>query len=147
MRLEASTIEELFAAAGEREADLRAVDAVITAAAPDLERRLFSGPSITMIGYGEMTWERKTRSGVWPVIGMTAQKNHIALYVAAERDGETLADHYRHSLGRTDNGKNCIRFRRVDDIDLEILAEAIHDAVAWAETQETRFGRDCARPV
>lgn len=147
MKLEAGTIEEYFAAAGDREEDLRRVDEVITDTAPELKRQLFSGPSITMIGYGEMSWERPSGSGVWPLIGMAAQKQHISLYVAAVKDDETLADHYRDRLGRTDNGKNCIRFRRMDDIDPAELANAVRDAVGWAEAQEERFGRSCAAPI
>lgn len=147
MRLEAGTIEEYFVAAGDRAEDLRMVDRVITSVAPDLKRQLFVGSSITMIGYGEMDWERKSGSGVWPLIGMAAQKHHIALYVAAVKDGETLASHYEERLGKTHNGKNCIRFRRMADIDSEELANAVRDAVAWAEVQEERFGRNCAAPV
>jgi uncharacterized protein YdhG (YjbR/CyaY superfamily) len=78
---------------------------------------------------------------------MAAQKHHIALYVAAVKDGETLASHYEERLGKTHNGKNCIRFRRMADIDSEELANAVRDAVAWAEVQEERFGRNCAAPV
>ena len=78
---------------------------------------------------------------------MAAQKQHIALYVAAVKDGETLASHYGERLGKTHNGKNCIRFRRVSDIDAGELANAVRDAVAWAEVQEAEFGRNCATPV
>jgi Domain of unknown function (DU1801) len=147
MKLEASTIEEYFEVAGDRGKDLRTLDRVIRHAAPDLGVRLFAGPSITMIGYGEMSWERPTSSGVWPLIGMAAQKNHISLYVAAVKDGETLADHYTDRLGNTFNGKNCIRFRRVSDIDLGVLADAVGDAVEWAKVQQVQFGRNCAVPV
>lgn len=147
MKLEAGSIEEYFAAAGEREHDLRQVDEVITKTAPGLKRQLFIGPSITMIGYGEMDWERKSGSGVWPLIGMAAQKHYIALYVAAVKEGETLPNHYRERLGKTNNGKNCIRFKRVTDIDAVELANAVEDAVAWAQVQEERFGRNCAAPL
>jgi hypothetical protein len=58
-----------------------------------------------------------------------------------------LAEHYRDTLGRTNNGKSCIRFRRASDVDLDVLAEAVRDAVAWAEVQTEKFGRACARPV
>lgn len=147
MKLEAGSVEEYFEAAQDRGDDLRAVDRVIRGAAPELKRQLFTGPSITMIGYGEMSWERPSGSGVWPLIGMAAQKQYISLYVAAVKDGETLADHYRDCLGRTNNGKNCIRFRRMSDIDPEELANAVRDAVAWAKAQEEMFGRNCAAPV
>lgn len=147
MKIEASTIEEYFTAAGELGNDLRAIDDVIVATAPGLKRQLFSGPSITMIGYGEMSWERSSGSGVWPLIGIAAQKHHISVYVAAIKNGVTLAEHYQDRLGKTHNGKNCIRFAAVDVIDLDVFAEAVVDAVEWAEHQEEMFGRSCARPI
>ena len=100
-----------------------------------------------MIGYGEMSWERPSGSGVWPLIGVAAQKQYISIYVSAVKDGETLAERYQDRLGKTNNGKNCIRFRRLDDIDPDELSDAVRDAVAWAEVQEETFGRNCAAPV
>ncbi|MCB1245660.1 MAG: DUF1801 domain-containing protein [Acidimicrobiia bacterium] len=147
MRVDASTIPEYFEAAGDRESDLREIDRIITQAAPDLKRQLFVGPSITMIGYGEMTWERPSGSGVWPLLGVALQKHYFAVYVAATRDGVMLAEHYSDRLGKTNNGKSCIRFRRVSDIDETEFANAVTDAVAWAEVQEERFGRNCAVPL
>lgn len=147
MRLEARSIEEYFEIAGERGNDLREVDRVITETAPNLKRHLFAGSSITMVGYGEMSWGRPSGPEVWPLIGMAAQKHYISLYVAAVKEGETLAARYRDRLGRTANGKNCIRFRRMSDIDSDELANAVRDAVAWAKVQEEKFGRNCAAPV
>jgi len=148
MKIAASTIDELLAAVPpDRRRDLEAIDDLIVRTAPELRRQLFAGPSITMIGYGEMDWERPSGSGVWPLIGMASQKHHISLYVAASRNGETLAEHYAERLGRTNNGKHCIRFRRAAEIDLDVLADAVRDAVAWAEVQTQRYGRNCATPV
>lgn len=147
MKHDVSTIEEFFAVSGDFEPDLREVDRVITDTAPGLKRQLFAGPSITMLGYGEMDWKNKSGSGVWPLIGMAAQKHYIALYVAATRDDETLASYYRDRLGKTNNGKNCIRFKRMADIDSGQLAEAVRDAVSWAEVQQEQFGRSCAVPI
>lgn len=147
MKREASTIAGYFDSAEDFGPDLAAIDQLIVANAPELKRQLFSGPSITMVGYGEIDWENNSGSGAWPLIGMAAQKHYIALYVAAVRDGETLADFYSDRLGRTNNGKNCIRFKRLSDIDPEQLANAVRDAVAWAEVQREEFGRNCAAPV
>lgn len=147
MKLEASTIEEYFDVAGERGDDLRHVDRIIIKTAPALKRQLFTGPSIAMIRYGEMDCERKSGSGVWPLIGMAAQKQHIGLYIAAVKDGETPASHYERRLGKTNNGRNCIRFRRMADIDPEELANPVRDAVAWAEVQDEKSGRNCATPM
>ena len=84
MKVKANTIEELFSASREHESDLRELDKLIVKTAPKLKRQLFSGPSITMIGYGEMTWMNKSSSGVWPLISVAPQKGTISIYVAAE---------------------------------------------------------------
>ena len=147
MKVQANTIEELFATSGEKEADLRTLDKLIVKTAPQLKRQLFSGPSITMIGYGEMTWMNKSSSGVWPLIGVAPQKGSISIYVAAEKDGVPLATIYKKRLGKTNNGKNCIRFKRLADVSMNELRNAILDAVEWSKVQETIYGRNCAQPV
>jgi hypothetical protein len=95
MKVHANTIEELFTASGEWEADLRQIDRLIVETAPSLKRQLFSGPSITMIGYGEMAWMNQSASGIWPLIGVAPQKNNLSIYVAAEKDGVPLAQLYQ----------------------------------------------------
>lgn len=147
MKVYANTIEELINASGEQEADLRALDKLIVKTAPQLKRQLFSGPSITMIGYGEMTWMNKSSSGVWPLISVTPQKGSISIYVAAEKDGVPLATIYRKRLGKTNNGKNCIRFKRLADVSMDELRNAILDAIEWSRVQETIYGRNCVQPV
>lgn len=147
MKVEADTIEELIVKSGKHADALRALDALILRVAPELERRLFSGPSITMIGYGELAWQNMSKSGVWPVIAVAPQKHQVSMYVAAERDGVPLVQVYGHRLGRTNSGKNCVRFRRFQDLDVDALAELVRDAVAAAAVQSRIYGRDCARPV
>jgi len=148
MRIGASTIEEMLAAVPpDRRTELEIVDRVIRDAAPELERQLYAGPSITMIGYGSMDWQNRSGQGVWPLIGMASQKQYISLYVAASKDGQTIAEHYRDRLGTTNNGKGCIRFRRTGVVDLEILADAVRDAVAWAAERSGTYGRACASPA
>ena len=148
MRIEASTIEEMLAAVSPaRRSDLEIVDGVIRQAAPELERQLYAGPSITMIGYGSMDWHNQSGQGVWPLIGMASQKQYISLYVAASKDGESIAEHYRDRLGKTNNGKGCIRFRHTAAIDLDVLADAVRDAVSWASERSETYGRGCASPV
>jgi hypothetical protein len=147
MKIEAGTIDELIEKAGPRADSLRRLDAVIVATAPDLERRLFSGPSITMIGYGELIWENMSSSGVWPLIAVAPQKHQISMYVAAEVDGTPLVQVYGDRLGRTSNGRTCVRFRRFEDLEESALVSFIRDAVAAAAVQQRIYGRNCARPV
>ncbi len=132
---------------GDLEADMRELDALVSRTAPKLKRQLFAGSSITMIGYGEMTWANRSSSGVWPLIGVAPQKTGISIYVAAEKNGVPLATIYRDRLGKTNNGKNCIRFRRLANVNTAELEQAVRDAVEWGAAQEREFGRGCAAPV
>lgn len=54
MKIEAETIEEFFVNSGEKEEAIREVDKIVTEMAPELERKLFAIPSITLLGYGEI---------------------------------------------------------------------------------------------
>lgn len=54
---------------------------------------------------------------------------------------------YGNKLGRINNGKNCVRFRKFEDLDEASLASLIKDAVAAAAVQKRIYGRNCARPV
>lgn len=147
MKIDAATIDELIEKSGPRAESLRRLDAVIVATAPDLERRLFKGPSITMIGYGELMWENMSSSGVWPLIAVAPQKHQISMYVAAEVKGIPLVQVYGDRLGHTNNGKNCVRFKKFADLDESELTSFIKAAVAAAAVQKTIYGRNCARPV
>lgn len=147
MKIEAKSIDELIEKSGPRADAIRRLDALIVATAPDLQRRLFSGPSITMIGYGELIWQNMSSSGVWPVIAVAPQKHQVSMYVAAEVEGTPLVQIYGTRLGRTNNGKNCVRFKKFEDLDETELVAFIGDAVAAAAVQKRIYGRDCARPV
>jgi hypothetical protein len=141
----ATSIEDLIAKSP-RPDEMRAIDDFISATAPELPRRLFSGPSITMIGYGELVWQNMSSSGVWPVIAVAPQLHQISVYVAAERDGVPLVTAFGDRLGRG-NGKTCLRFRRFDALDRDALTELVTEAVAAAQVQQTIDGRNCAEPV
>lgn len=147
MKIEAATIDELIEKSGSRADALRRLDAVIVATAPDLERRLFTGPSITMIGYGELMWKNMSSSGVWPLIAVAPQKQHISMYVAAEVNGTPLVQLYSDRLGKTNNGKNCVRLKKFADLDESALISFITDAVEASAVQKTIYGRNCAWPA
>jgi hypothetical protein len=147
VKIDARTIDELIEKSGPHAGSLRKLDALVSATAPQLERRLFSGPSITMIGYGELIWQNMSSSGVWPVIAIAPQKHRISMYVAAERQGVPLVQVYAGHLGRADLGKNCIRFKKFEELDRSAVAALVRDAVAAAAVQSRIYGRDCARPV
>ena len=57
------------------------------------------------------------------------QKNHMAVYLTAvyadEETREGFLDSYRETGKRLDLGKSCVRFRRLDDLPVELIGEAI----------------------
>ncbi len=60
---------------------------------------------------------------------LASQKNHMAVYLTGVyADPEVRADfeeRYRATGKRLDMGKSCVRFRKLDDLPLELVGEAV----------------------
>ncbi len=60
---------------------------------------------------------------------LASQKNHMALYLSAiyvsESHRERFEAAYAATGKRYDCGKSCVRFRRLDDLPLEVVGEAV----------------------
>ncbi len=128
-------IEDWFAAAGPREAELRATDALVVAAAPGIDRQLVPAGSGQVLGYGLMPYRPRSarETTTWPLIALAAQKRHLSLYVCAVVDGAYLAEARADRLGRVSCGKSCIRFSSLDRVDRDELTALLQDAVAATE--------------
>ncbi|MGY1623150.1 DUF1801 domain-containing protein [Geodermatophilus sp. SYSU D00965] len=127
-----SDIEEWFAAAGPREEELRRADALVTAAAPGIDRQLVPVGSGRVLGYGLMPYRPRSakETTTWPLIALAAQKRHLSLYVCAVVDGEYLPEARAERLGKVSCGKSCIRFASLDRVDEAELSALVRDAVA-----------------
>ena len=60
---------------------------------------------------------------------LASQKNHMAVYLSAiyssnEAAGE-FEEKYRATGKRYDVGKSCVRFKRIDDLPLDLIGETI----------------------
>ena len=128
----ADEIEEWFAAAGPREAELRRVDALVTAAAPGIDRQLVPAGSGRMLGYGLMPYRPRAakETTTTPLISLAAPKRHLSLYVCAVVDGGYLAETRADRLGSVSCGKSCIRFTSLDKVHADELSAVVRDAVA-----------------
>jgi hypothetical protein len=120
------TREEYFAAVGDREPELRELDAFIRQHAPDLPPVLSSG---TMLGYGEQPYQSKSMKEPvdWPVVALAAQKRHISLYLCVLEDGEYVAEKHAAELGQVSCGKSCVRFTKADRLNRDALARILAD--------------------
>ncbi|SFP57983.1 protein of unknown function (DU1801) [Geodermatophilus dictyosporus] len=125
-------VEEWFAAAGPREAELRRVDALVREAAPGLDRELVPAGSGTVLGYGLLPYRpRSAREATrWPLVSLAAQKRHLSLYVCAVVDGAYLPEARAERLGRVSCGRSCVRFTSLDRVDAGELAALVRDAAA-----------------
>lgn len=60
---------------------------------------------------------------------LAAQKNHMAVYLSgiyiSDASREKFESTYKASGKRYDVGKSCVRFRKLDDLPLELIGEAI----------------------
>ena len=80
-----------------------------------------------MLGYGQLKYFDKRAKQVksWPIVALANQKNYISLYVCAVEDDQYLPEIYQDRLGRVNVGKSCIRFKKIEDLELEVLKELL----------------------
>ena len=142
MQINAASREEYFEAAGPREGELRQLDAIIREYAPALTPALSDGIGAPMLGYGEQPYQTKAMKepGTWPVVAVAVQKRYLSLYVSAVIDGEYLAERYASQLGNVSCGKSCIRFTKVDKINLETLKKILIEVNDRYVAGEKLFG-------
>lgn len=133
----------------DRRQTLEAVAKVVRA---NLDPRLEEG-----MGYGMMGWYVPHRvfplgyhcdpKQPLPFAGLASQKNHCSLYLmtayAEGSTGEAWIKKAWPKGKKLDMGKSCIRFKTVDDLALDVIAEAIRrvpldDHLAWYATIDPR---------
>jgi len=142
MQSKASTVEEYLASLpDDRRAALRAVRKVIL---DNLDKDYQEGMQYGMIGY--CVPHRVFPEGYHcdpkqslPFAGLASQKNHMSLYLMCTYGDGEHANWFKHAWSKTgkklDMGKACIRFKKPDDLALEVIGEAIKRVPArkWIE--------------
>jgi uncharacterized protein YdhG (YjbR/CyaY superfamily) len=79
-----------------------------------------------MIGYGKFKYKNYKKEIIdWPIIALANQKNYISIYICALEGGQYIAEKYKDILGKVSVGKSCIRFKKLDDLNLETLDRVI----------------------
>ena len=85
------------------------------------------------LGYGKFAYkDYKGEMHNWPVIALANQKQYVSLYVCSVKEGKYIAEKYKKDLGKKVNvGKSCIRFRKLEDVNLPVLKKAIQEATKY----------------
>ena len=112
-----------------RRAALTALHKAIRKAAPSLKPHIAYGA----IGYGTYHYRYASgREGDAPVVGLASQKQHIALYLCICDGSGYLPEKNKQRLGKVSVGKSCIRFNRLERLNLKVAMELVRQAAKLA---------------
>lgn len=109
----------------ERKEVINFLHAFIQKAVPQLKPHF----AYNMLGYGKFTYVNYQKKTIdWPIIALANQKNYVSVYVCALDKGQYVAEKYKKKLGKVSVGKSCIRFKKLEDVNLPVLKEVIRHA-------------------
>jgi hypothetical protein len=119
----ATTVKEYLDAVPEERQDLiNHLHAFIQKAAPALKPYF----ATNMLGYGKFPYRNYKHEAIeWPVIALANQKNYVSIYVCAVDAGEYIAERHKDELGKVSVGKSCIRFKKLEDVNLPALEKVL----------------------
>ena len=119
----AQNVDEYFALIeGERKEQMLQLDKLILETVPKLTRHF----AYNMIGYGSFQYTNNKKQILdWPVIALASQKNYISLYICCVVEGKYLAEGFRDRLGKVSVGKSCVRFKKLEDVNIDALKELL----------------------
>ena len=110
MRSDAATVDEYIdELEGERKEAVKRLRQVLIENVPDLEESM---------DYGMPTYRRGDE-----LYAFASQKQYVSLYVPDTYVMRAYAD----ELGRVDLGKNCVRFRHLEDLDMEAVSRMLRE--------------------
>jgi hypothetical protein len=129
VRSDAETVEQYLAELpDDRRTTIAAVRHVILT---NLPPGFVEGMQFGMIGYS-IPLERYPDTYNGQPLGIASlanQKRHVALYLmgiyANDYDARWFKERWEATGKRLDMGKSCVRFRKLDDVPLDVVGEAI----------------------
>lgn len=122
--VKATTVKEYLAALPkERQEPILFLHKFIQKTSPKLKPHF----AYNMLGYGSFPYRNYKHEPItWPVVALASQKNYISLYVCAvDTKGAYVAEMYKKELGKVGVGKSCIRFKKIEDLNLLGLKKVI----------------------
>ena len=106
----------------ERREAMEFVHKLIQKTAPSLKPHF----AYNMPGYGSFKYKNyKGQIIDWPTVALASQKNYMSLYVCSVKDGEYIAEKHKDELGKVSVGKSCIRFKKIEDLNLKTLEKVL----------------------
>jgi len=116
-----------------RKSEIKKLHIFIRKIIPNLKPHMKFG----MLGYGTYHYKYASgREGDWMIIGLANQKNYISLYSCLSDGKNYVAEKHKDELPRANIGKSCIRFRKIEDIDLDVIKRILLETNAIAKKQK-----------
>jgi len=120
----------------DRRATLTAIHRAITKAVPRLKPFIMYG----WLGYGPYHYKYESgREGDCGVAGLASQKQYISLYISGVENGECIAEKNKHLLGKVSVGKVCVRFKKLEDLNLPEALKLIKRAATLLDKNDGTF--------
>lgn len=152
MQSKAATVEEYLASLP---ADRRAaIEAVLAVVRKNLDPKFAEGMNYGMIGWSvphsvyPPGYHCDPKQPL-PYAGLASQKNHLSLYLMSLYEGQEEEGRFREEWAKTgkklDMGKCCIRFKRVDDLALDLIGKTIKRTTVKKYIARYEALRDAAR--
>ncbi|MGZ8486934.1 MAG: DUF1801 domain-containing protein [Candidatus Binatia bacterium] len=84
-----------------------------------------------MLGYGPFHYKHASgHEGDWFVVGLASQKNYVSRYICACDKNGYLAEKNKSRLGEVPVGRSCIRFKKLEDLNLKVAMGLVKKAAA-----------------
>ena len=133
MQSEAKTPTEYINSLEEpRKKEIKKLHRLIRKVAPGLKPHMKFG----MLGYGTYHYKYASgREGDWMIIGLANQKNYISLYSCLSDGKKYVAEKHKKDLPKANIGKSCIRFRKLEDVDLNVITQILQETEKLAKKQ------------
>jgi hypothetical protein len=95
------------------------------------EGKVVSNPNI---GYGEcmLNYADGSSKTIYRV-GLSANTTGISVYIMGLKDKNFLKETYGNTLGKANITGYCIKFKKLGDVDMAVLMQAIHYGLTSAE--------------
>jgi hypothetical protein len=79
-----------------------------------------------MIGYGSLFYlDTKKQKKEWPIISLANQKNYISIYVCTIIEDKAAIEKHKKDFGKLSKGVTCIRFKTIEEINLDTLKQVL----------------------
>jgi hypothetical protein len=110
-----------------RRTEVTRLHRLIRSTVPTLEPGILGG----MLAYGPVHYRYASgREGDAARVAVASNASSISLYAFAADEGGWVAERYRERLPKAKVGKSCVRFKRLDDLDVKVLQQLLKEAAS-----------------